>query len=212
MAGSSSRRWLDEHFSDAYVKRAQQEGRRSRAFFKLLELDRKDKLFKPNMAVVDLGAAPGGWTEYAIERLNADKPTSKAAVFALDVLSMEPLQGARIIQGDFTEEAVLVELESLLSVTGHDLIDLVISDMAPNFSGVPAVDQPKAMLLAELALDFSIQHLRPGGAFVTKIFHGVGFDAFLAAAKQAFTTVVIRKPDASRDRSREVYLVAKNKR
>lgn len=197
----SSNRWLDEHFSDPYVKLSQKDGYRSRASYKLIELDKKDKLFKPGMSVVDLGSAPGGWSQVA-----ADRVGDKGMVLASDILPMDSIAGVEFIQGDFTEEAVL---EQLLAALGGQKADLVISDMAPNMSGMNAVDQPAAIYLVELALDMARQVLKPGGHFVAKVFHGEGFDPLLQDTRDAFTKVAVRKPDASRARSREVYLVAR---
>lgn len=196
----SSSRWLREHFDDEYVQRAQREGWRSRAVYKLAELDQKYRLLKPGMAVVDLGAAPGGWSQYAARVLGA-----KGRIIALDILPMDSLPGVVFIEGDFRDEAVLARLEVEL---GGQAIDLVISDMAPNISGMGAVDQPRAMYLVELAVDFARQHLRAGGTFVAKVFQGEGFDALVQDLRQDFERVVVRKPKASRPRSREVYLVA----
>lgn len=197
----SSHRWLQEHNRDHYVKRSQQEGYRSRASYKLIELDQKDRLFRPGMTVVDLGSAPGGWSQVAAELVG-----DKGRVVASDILPMDSIADVEFICGDFTEEAVLKEILDTLDV---DLADLVISDMAPNMSGMRAVDQPKAMYLVELALDLAQQILKPGGNFVAKVFHGEGFDEYMRLVKSNFERVVTRKPDASRPRSREVYLVAK---
>lgn len=197
----SSNRWLEEHFSDQYVKQSQIDGYRSRASYKLLELNEKDKLIRPGMLVVDLGSAPGGWSQVA-GRLVGEK----GRVLASDILPMDGMEGVDFIQGDFTDDVIFNELMARL---GGAQADLVISDMAPNMSGVDAVDQPQAMGLVELALDMAKQVLKPKGAFVAKIFHGEGFDAFLKEVKGMFDKVVIRKPDASRSRSREVYVVAK---
>ncbi|WP_027329972.1 23S rRNA (uridine(2552)-2'-O)-methyltransferase RlmE [Marinimicrobium agarilyticum] len=197
----SSNRWLDEHFKDPYVKQSQKDGYRSRASYKLVELDKKDKLFKPGMTVVDLGSAPGGWSQVAAERVG-----DHGKVLASDILPMDAVAGVTFIQGDFTEEAVL---EQLLAGLGESKADLVISDMAPNMSGMNAVDQPAAMYLVELALDMARQVLKPGGHFVAKVFHGEGFDPLLQDTRNAFAKVAVRKPDASRARSREVYLVAR---
>lgn len=197
----SSNRWLEEHFNDHYVKKSQADGYRSRASYKLLELNEKDKLIKTGMVVVDLGAAPGGWSQVA-GRLVGDT----GQVIASDILPMDGLEGVEFIQGDFTEAAVF---EQLMGSLGGSLADLVISDMAPNMSGVDAVDQPQAMYLVELALDMARQVLKPKGNFVAKVFHGEGFDEFIKEARSAFDKVVIRKPEASRARSREVYVVAK---
>ena len=197
----SSNRWLEEHFNDHYVKQSQIDGYRSRASYKLLELNDKDKLIRPGMIIVDLGSAPGGWSQVA-GRLVGDK----GRVLASDILPMDSMEGVDFIQGDFTEESVFSQLMVHL---GGARADLVISDMAPNMSGVDAVDQPQAMYLVELALDMARQVLKAKGAFVAKVFHGEGFDEFLKEVRQAFEKVVIRKPEASRARSREVYLVAK---
>ncbi|WP_036859457.1 23S rRNA (uridine(2552)-2'-O)-methyltransferase RlmE [Porticoccus hydrocarbonoclasticus] len=197
----SSQRWLQEHNSDHYVKRAQQDGYRSRASYKLLELHKKDRLFKPGMTVVDLGAAPGGWSQVAVTLVG-----DKGRVVASDILPMDSIAGVDFVEGDFTEESVLDEILELLE---GQQADLVISDMAPNMSGMKAVDQPKAMYLIELALELACQILKPEGVFVAKVFHGEGFDDFLRDTKRRFQQVVTRKPDASRSRSREVYLVAR---
>ncbi|NVD34736.1 23S rRNA (uridine(2552)-2'-O)-methyltransferase RlmE [Marinobacter lutaoensis] len=197
----SSDRWLKEHFSDVWVKKSQEEGYRSRASYKLIELDRKDRLFRPGQLVVDLGAAPGGWSQVAIERVG-----DTGTVIASDILPVDPIAGVEFVQGDFTEDSVF---ESLLALLGDRRADVVISDMAPNMSGMAAVDIPRAMGLVELALDMAQRVLRPGGAFVAKVFQGEGFDALLADMRRDFQTVVSRKPDSSRARSREVYLVGK---
>ncbi|HLU62499.1 MAG TPA: 23S rRNA (uridine(2552)-2'-O)-methyltransferase RlmE [Gammaproteobacteria bacterium] len=195
----SSARWLDEHFSDEYVRRAQAEGWRSRAVFKLEEIDQKDRLIRPGMTIVDLGAAPGGWSQYCARKLKG-----KGRIIALDILDMEPIEGVEFLQGDFTEEE---PLGRLLDATGHR-VDLVMSDMAPNMSGMDAIDQPKAMYLAELALDLAEQVLKPGGVFLVKVFQGEGFDEFLRRLRLRFAKVTVRKPKASRSRSRETYLLA----
>src|SRR5690606_29813560 len=200
----SSSRWLGEHFADEYVKRAQAEGLRSRAVFKLEEIDAKDRLLRPGMTVVDLGAAPGGWSQYAAHKLGA-----RGRIVALDILEMEPLDGVEFLQGDFTEDE---PLERLLATLGAERADLVMSDMAPNMSGMDAVDQPRAMYLAELALDLAVKILKPGGAFLVKVFQGEGFDEFLAQLRARFDRVNVRKPRASRSRSREVYLLALGRR
>ena len=197
----SSRRWLDRHFSDAYVKRAQQEGYRSRAAFKLLEIQDRDRLLCRGMTVVDLGAAPGGWSQVA-SRLVGEK----GRVVALDILPMEPVGGVAFLRGDFRDDAVLGELRGILD---GEQSDLVLSDMAPNVSGVAAVDQPRAIHLCELALDLACMVLKPKGALVVKTFQGEGFDAYLKAVRLVFAQVSIRKPESSRHESREVYLVAK---
>ena len=198
----SSGRWLKEHFDDVYVKKSQQDGWRSRASYKLLEIDGKDKIFKQGMKVVDLGAAPGGWSQVAVELVG-----DHGRVVASDILPMDGIAGVDFVQGDFTEDAVL---EEILETIGSDRVDLVISDMAPNMSGTPSVDQPNAMYLVELALDLARQTLRQGGALLVKVFQGEGFDAYLKDMRTSFAKVQTRKPDASRARSREVYLLAKN--
>lgn len=200
----SSARWLREHFTDEYVKRAQREGYRSRAVYKLLEIDEKDRLLRPGLTVVDLGAAPGGWSQLAARLVG-----ERGAVIALDILPMEPLSDVTFVEGDFREAVVL---ERLLAALNGRSVDLVISDMAPNTSGIKAVDQPRGMYLAELALDFAQRVLRPGGDFLTKAFQGDGFDAFLRELRAAFATVAVRKPRASRARSAEQYLLARNYR
>lgn len=197
----SSARWLQEHFSDPYVKRSQLDGYRSRASYKLLEMDRKDRLFRPGQVVVDLGAAPGGWSQVAAERVG-----ERGRIIASDILPMDPIAGVEFVEGDFTEEQVL---RALLERLGDQRADIVISDMAPNMSGVAAVDIPSSMYLVELALDMARQVLRPGGVFVTKVFQGEGFDQVLQDMKAAFATVHTRKPGASRARSREQYQVCK---
>ncbi|RUQ31788.1 MAG: 23S rRNA (uridine(2552)-2'-O)-methyltransferase RlmE [Candidatus Competibacteraceae bacterium] len=201
---NSSARWLREHFTDEYVKRAQQEGYRSRAVYKLLEINEKDRLVRPGLTVVDLGAAPGGWSQLAMKLMGG-----QGVVIALDILPMEPLAGVEFIQGDFREMAVL---EQLLVVLEHRPVDLILADMAPNTSGIKAVDQPRGMYLNELALDFARRCLRPGGDFLLKAFQGEGFDAFLKELRMVFVSVAPRKPKASRARSAEQYLLARNYR
>lgn len=200
----SSKRWLTEHFSDEYVKLAQSRGYRSRALFKLKEIDERDRLLRPGMTVIDLGAAPGSWSQYAAERVGP-----QGLVVALDLLPMAPMPGVSILQGDFREVSVL---ERLASTLGERSVDVVLSDMAPNMSGNRAVDQARGMYLAELALDMVEARLREGGAFVTKLFQGPDFDAYVRAARLLFTAVSVRKPKASRDRSPEVYLVGKGRK
>lgn len=196
----SSGRWLKEHHSDPYVKQARREGYRSRAALKLSALDERDGLLRPGMTVVDLGAAPGGWSQVAAERTGP-----RGRVIALDILDMEPVEGVTFIRADFREDDALAMLESAMR---GGRADLVLSDMAPNISGQDAVDQPRAMYLAELALDFARNWLNPDGALVVKVFQGEGFDEFLAELRSAFRRVVIRKPPASRGRSREMYALA----
>ena len=200
----SSRAWLKEHFTDPYVIKAQQEGYRSRAVYKLLELQARDKMFKPNMTVIDLGAAPGGWCQI-VSRLV--KPNGR--VIAMDLLTMEDLPGVEFIQGDFSDDLVL---EQLLTTLDGTKPDWVISDMAPNMSGTAGIDMPRAYYLYELAFDFALQVLGPKGGFLIKVFQGEGFDAFLLAVKKAFKIVHVRKPQASRERSREIYILAKELR
>ncbi|WP_336365849.1 23S rRNA (uridine(2552)-2'-O)-methyltransferase RlmE [Marinobacter sp. C2H3] len=197
----SSDRWLKEHFDDAWVKKSRQDGYRSRASYKLIELDRKDRLFRPGQLVVDLGAAPGGWSQVAVGRVG-----DQGVVIASDILPMDAIAGVDFIQGDFTEDEVF---EQLLAALGDRQADVVISDMAPNMSGMAAVDIPRAMGLVELALDMARRVLRPGGTFAAKVFQGEGFDALMSDMRDSFQTVLSRKPDSSRARSREVYLVGK---
>lgn len=196
----SSSRWLHEHFNDPFVRRAQVEGMRSRAAYKLEELLERDLVLRPGMVVVDLGAAPGGWSQVAQDWLKG-----RGRVVALDILEMDPLPGVEFIRGDFTDDAVLAQLEQLL---GETKVDLVLSDMAPNMSGVALVDQARSMLLAELALDFARSHLSRGGAFLTKLFQGEGFDDYIKLLRASFDKVNLRKPKASRGRSREIYALA----
>jgi 23S rRNA (uridine2552-2'-O)-methyltransferase len=197
----SSNDWMDEHFNDHYVMKAKEEGYRSRACYKLMEIDDKDKLIKPGMTVIDLGSAPGSWSQVAVKRVG-----DHGLVVASDILLMDGLAGVTFLQGDFTEETVFDEL---MTIIGNRPVDLVISDMAPNMSGMSAVDQPSAMYLVELALDMARQVLKPGGNYVAKVFHGEGFDEYLKDMRSSFQKVVTRKPESSRARSREVYLVAK---
>ena len=199
----SSQRWLKEHFSDPYVKKAQAEGLRSRAAYKLEELVERDRLLEPGMVVVDLGAAPGGWSQWVRQSMG-----DSGRVVALDILEMPSLAGVDFIHGDFREDEVLAQLEAMLN---GQAVDLVLSDMAPNMSGVDAVDLPRAMHLAELAMEFADRHLRPGGAFLIKLFQGVGFDDYVRALRKRYTRVVIRKPAASRKRSTEVYALAQGR-
>lgn len=196
----SSERWLREHERDAYVQRARREGRIARSAYKLIQIDERDRLLRPGGRVVDLGAAPGGWSAYAAQRVGA-----KGLVLALDRLPMEPLVGVEIVEGDFCDNAVAAALES----QAQGSIDLVMSDMAPNFSGTRAVDQPRAMELAELALYFAESVLRENGDFLVKVFQGEGFDVLLREMRSRFKRVLTRKPDASRARSRELYLLGR---
>ncbi len=196
----TSKQWMREHVNDPFVQRAQKEGYRSRAAYKLMEIDERDHLLKPGVAVVDLGATPGGWSQVAAAK--------GCKVIALDLLPLSPLPGVEFIQGDFREDAVLAQLEERL---GGKQIGLVISDMAPNISGIDMADQARAMHLAELALDFATDHLKPGGAFLVKVFQGSGFEEYIRLMRSRFGKVVTRKPKASRDRSSEVYLLGLEK-
>lgn len=200
----SSQRWLQEHFKDPYVKKAKAEGLRSRAAYKLEELIDRDRLIRQGMVVVDLGAAPGGWSQLVRKQMGGT-----GRVLALDLLEMPSIAGVEFLHGDFREPAALSALESAL---GDDRVDLVLSDMAPNFSGVESVDQPRAMDLVELARDFADEHLRPGGSFLAKLFMGVGFDEYVRDLRTRYAKVVVRKPKASRSRSPEVYVLATGKR
>jgi len=199
----TSKQWMNEHVNDPYVQRAQKEGYRSRAAYKLLEIDERDHLFKPGMVVVDLGATPGGWSQVAAARVGQG-----GKVIALDLLPLHPIPGVEFIQGDFREDSVLAQLEEKL---GGRKVGLVISDMAPNISGIGMADQARAMELAELALDFSVHHLNPGGAFLVKVFQGVGFEDYVKLMRSHFGRVMTRKPKASRDRSSELYLLGREK-
>ena len=206
----SSQRWLKEHFSDPYVKKAQAEGMRSRAVYKLEELVERDHLLKPGMVVVDLGAAPGSWSQWVRQELDQlDKGRANPGrVIASDILEMPSLAGVEFLHGDFREDAVL---SSLLGMLGGEQVDLVLSDMAPNKSGMDSVDQPRAMHLAELAMDFADGHLRTGGTFLIKLFQGIGFDEYVKELRRRYAKVAIRKPAASRKRSPEVYALAQGK-
>lgn len=196
----SSHRWLKEHFADPFVKKAQAEGMRSRAAYKLEELLERDRLVRPGMVVVDLGAAPGGWSQVAQRQLDG-----RGRVVALDILEMPPIAGVAFIHGDFREDTVLKRLEAEL---GGQPVDLVLSDMAPNMTGVASVDQARAMELAELARDFAEAHLAKGGALLIKLFQGAGFDSYLKDLRTRYGKVTMRKPKASRARSAEVYALA----
>jgi 23S rRNA (uridine2552-2'-O)-methyltransferase len=195
----TSKAWMQEHVNDEFVKRAQRDGYRARSAYKLIEIDDRDKLIRPGMTVVDLGAAPGSWSQVVMQRMQG-----RGRVFALDLLEMHPLAGVEFIQGDFTETAVLEQLQQRL---GESRVDLVICDMAPNMSGISIVDQARVAYLAELALEFSLQWLQPGGNLLVKVFAGSGYEEILQAMRAGFTKVVTRKPKSSRDRSSEVYLL-----
>jgi 23S rRNA (uridine2552-2'-O)-methyltransferase len=195
----TSKAWMQEHVTDAYVQRAKAEGYRSRAAFKLTEIDARDRLLRPGMVVVDLGATPGSWSQVVVAKIGA-----RGKVFALDLLEMAPIPGVDFLQGDFHDEAFVAAFEERL---GGRAVDLVLSDIAPNMSGIGSADQARAMHLCELALDFAQRHLAPGGNFLVKAFQGSGFTEFRAAMQASFRSVAVRKPDASRDRSAEVYLL-----
>ena len=197
----TSKAWLHEHVTDPYVQKAKAEGWRSRASFKLMEIDDRDRLIRPGDVVIDLGAAPGGWSQVAAERLKG-----RGRVIALDLLEMPAIPGVDFFQGDFRDDAILARLEEKLA---SDRVGLVLSDMAPNISGIPVSDQARMMHLAELGLEFSREWLKPEGAFLVKVFQGYGYDDFVAQMRQVFRAVSVRKPDASRDRSAEVYLLGK---
>jgi 23S rRNA (uridine2552-2'-O)-methyltransferase len=197
----SNKSWLQEHHADPYVKQARAEGYRSRAAYKLLDIDRRDRLLRPGLVVVDLGAAPGGWSQVAAQRVGG-----QGRVVALDILAMEPLPGVRFLQRDFHEERSVEEL--IESLEGR-AVDLVISDMAPNISGMEDIDQPRSLYLAELALDFSRKVLRPGGDMLVKVFQGSGTEAFIREMRNQFTKLAVRKPQSSRSRSREIYLLGR---
>jgi 23S rRNA (uridine2552-2'-O)-methyltransferase len=198
----TSKQWMMEHVNDVYVQRAKAEGYRSRAAYKLIEVAERDKLLKPGMVVVDLGAAPGGWSQVAAAKLGA-----RGRVIALDLLPMEPLRNVTFLEGDFREEAVVRALEQELA--GRP-IDLVLSDMSPNISGIALSDQARAMYLAELALEFAVKQLKPGGGLLVKVFQGSGFQEFLREMRSRFAQVVTRKPEASRGRSNELYLLGRD--
>lgn len=200
----TSKAWMREHVTDPYVQLAQKEGYRSRAVYKLIELDERDHLLKSGLTVVDLGAAPGGWTQVAAKKLGPS-----GVLVAFDILPMEPVHGAHVIQGDFREDAALAQLDEALR--GRP-VDLVISDMAPNISGIGSSDQARSMHLAELALEFALRHLKPGGNFLVKLFQGEGFEEFVSEMRASFSQVVARKPKASRGRSTEVYMLGKDMR
>lgn len=195
----TSKSWMMEHVNDPFVQKAKADGLRARAAYKLMEIDDKDKLIRPGMVVVDLGAAPGSWSQVAISRVG-----DKGRVLALDLLPMEPIKGVEFLQGDFHDEAFVARFEALL---GDRQVDLVMSDIAPNISGIPSSDQARSIHLAELALEFACQHLAPTGKFVVKVFQGQGFDEFRRAVEREFKTAMVRKPQASRGRSSEVYLL-----
>ncbi|WP_342804597.1 23S rRNA (uridine(2552)-2'-O)-methyltransferase RlmE [Alteromonas sp. M12] len=197
----TSKKWLDEHVNDPYVKKAQIDGYRSRASYKLIEINEKDKLIRPGSIVMDLGSTPGGWSQIVAPLVG-----KKGRVIASDILPMDSILDVTFIQGDFTEEAVY---DQIVATLDNEQVDVVVSDMAPNISGVNATDQYSSMYLVELALDMARNVLKPGGSFCAKVFQGVGYEEYLKDVRSSFNKVVIRKPDASRPRSREVYIVAK---
>ena len=200
----SSKAWLNEHVNDHYVHLAQKDGYRARAAYKLLEINEKDKLIKPGTVLADLGSAPGSWSQVAAKLVG-----NSGEVFALDILPMDPIDGVSFIQGDFREDSVLAEFETLLA---DRPLDLVICDMAPNMSGNAVTDQARSFYLCELALDFATRHLKPGGSFLVKVFQGAGYQEYMNEMRNLFGTVQTRKPEASRNRSSEIYLLGKNKR
>ena len=197
---SRNKTWINAHLDDSYVKRANREGWRSRAVFKLQELDEKYHLFKKGITVVDLGAAPGSWSQYVAKSIG-----SQGKIIAVDILEMDAIPGVTFLQGDFTEPEIL---ESLMEILGQNKIDLVLSDMAPNISGIDSVDQPRAICLAELAAEFAQQALAANGSLLVKVFYGAGFEDYVKMLRNCFYKVLIRKPEASRPRSREVYVLA----
>jgi 23S rRNA (uridine2552-2'-O)-methyltransferase len=199
----TSKQWMREHINDPFVQQAQKDGYRSRAAYKLLEIDERDQLIRPGMVIVDLGATPGGWSQ-----VSANKIGVSGKVIALDLLPLDPISRVEFIQGDFRDDSVLSQLEEKLA---GKQIELVISDMAPNISGIDSVDQARSIHLAELALEFASHHLKPGGAFLVKVFQGTGFEAYVKLMRTHFKKVVNRKPKASRDRSSEVYMLGTGK-
>jgi 23S rRNA (uridine2552-2'-O)-methyltransferase len=202
-----SKAWMHAHLNDPYVKLAQQRKYRSRAAFKLLEIDEQDRLIKPGQTVVDLGSAPGSWSQVLREKLAGPGGTVNGRIVAIDILPMEPVDGVAFLEGDFRDDAVLAELEGML---GGEKVDLVVSDMAPNLSGVGIADAARMEHLAELALDFAVKHLKPQGALLIKCFHGSGYSQIVEAFKKAFVTVAVRKPKASRAESAETYLLGRS--
>lgn len=201
---ASSKNWLRRHVNDPYVQRSRKEGYRARSAYKLIEIDDRDGLLKPGALVVDLGAAPGGWTQVVVKRVGAT-----GRVVAIDLLEMAPVDGAQVIQGDFSAASGLTAVTTAL---GERRVDVVLSDMAPNLSGIAISDQARVMALAELARDFAVGQLKPAGAFLVKVFQGEGYDEFLRSLRAAFGKVVVRKPDASRGESAELYLLARDPR
>ena len=202
----SNRAWIERHINDPFVKKSRAEGYRARSVYKLTELDDKEHLFAPGMTVVDLGSAPGSWTQIVRERLSDKDGSLKGRIIAMDILPMEPVEGAIFLQGDFREQEVADKLSEILA---GDKVDVGISDMAPNLSGVAMVDAGASLLLNELALEFALEHLKPSGVFVTKAFQGSGYSQFIEACKKSFKSVAQRKPEASRGSSAEMYVVAR---
>lgn len=203
----SNRAWIERHINDPFVKRSRQEGYRARSVYKLIELNEKEKLIRPGMCVVDLGAAPGSWTQVVREKLAGKDGEVRGTIIAMDILPMDPIDGVTFLQGDFREQEVA---DKLTEIIGDKQVDLVLSDMAPNLSGIAAADAARCLLLNELALEFCLEHLKDNGVFVTKVFQGSGFSQYVETLKKYFKTVLTRKPEASRDTSAEVYMVAKH--
>lgn len=202
----SNRAWIERHIHDPFVKRSKAEGYRARSVYKLIELDEKEHLLRPGLTVVDLGAAPGSWTQVVHERLADKNGRIRGRIIAMDILPMEPIEGVTFLQGDFREQSVADQLAEILN---GDKVDVVLSDMAPNLSGIAAADAARSLLLNELGLEFCLEHLKPSGVFVTKAFQGSGYSQFVEALKKHFVKVAAKKPAASRDTSAEVYLVAR---
>lgn len=202
----SNRAWIERHINDPFVKRSRQEGYRARSVYKLIELNEKEKLIRPGMCVVDLGAAPGSWTQVVREKLAGKDGEVRGTIIAMDILPMDPIDGVIFLQGDFREQDVA---DKLTEIIGDKQVDLVLSDMAPNLSGIAAADAARCLLLNELALEFCLEHLKDNGVFVTKVFQGSGFSQYVETLKKHFKIVLTRKPEASRDSSAEVYMVAK---
>ena len=202
----SNRAWIERHINDPFVKRSRADGYRARSVYKLIELNDKEKLIKPGMTVVDLGAAPGSWTQVVREKLAGKDGEVRGKIIAMDILPMDPIDGVTFLQGDFREQDVADQLNALV---GEEQVDLVLSDMAPNLSGVAMVDAGASLLLNELALEFALEHLKPSGVFVTKAFQGSGYSQFIEACKKSFKSVAQRKPEASRGSSAEMYVVAR---
>lgn len=203
----SNRAWIERHINDPFVKRSRQEGYRARSVYKLIELNEKEKLIRPGMCVVDLGAAPGSWTQVVREKLAGKDGEVRGTIIAMDILPMDPIDGVTFLQGDFREQEVA---DKLTEIIDDKQVDLVLSDMAPNLSGIAAADAARCLLLNELALEFCLEHLKDNGVFVTKVFQGSGFSQYVETLKKHFKVVLTRKPEASRDSSAEVYMVAKH--